>query len=694
MISSPYQNKNGQLLQQDFPDNTGGTNLVDSVFKIQPNQAAGGYNFDYVLTGGIRKRLGNPLINSTPDTNLETLGFGLYAPVSGTSKSVFRAAGTRFQLFNTTTPSFTALSQDTALASTTPFAASTSQNVQFVQFSTGTSDILWGAGGGATLPVGAYSTTKFTANGSSAPSGSFIATNHVSGSGHWSTGNYGQFYWAFTWVKKSTGAESNAAQDVTVTTTSSLTDTVSFTLTPPSDTTLYQYVNVYRSALDGTGANIAGFTTGNLIAQLPASATSFVDFGDLGNPDILLSTTVPRAANIILDNSTLPSGTYNTLALWGHRLCTSSGNSLYISDVNKSESWPLTNYITVPSGGPITALATISYTSPQANSLFELLVIFKERELWVLSPGATSDYTTWSLLKIDSVVGCPQQSLVVNAQGFLSWIDYRGIWLWDGTSKPIYCSRPLEPLFGTNGDLDKTQFANGCGAFFRRENQIVWYLSSKTYGTQKFAIKMDMRLTMLQIEQNLTGRTIDAILIQDVHTFPVYASMSYIPLNGQNEQLVLGDNAGYCYFGSNSYADGANSNYGFRYLTAPLNCGDPNTNKQFEKVVVWVQDIGTWNLYLDYWSNFRTDTASMSTQGVPLSTEAQTAAVWDIALYDTSYWDSYAPNVVPIVFNLQAGTANSAQGGAIQLQFRNDNANQPIVIHGFSVIYGVLGGIT
>lgn len=686
MNNSPLQNKNGQLLQQDFADNTGGINLVDSVFKISPNQAAGGYNFDYILTGGIRKRLGAPKINSIADGALYSLGFGLLAPVSGLSKSVFRAADRRLELFDTSTPSFTNLTQDTAAASSTPFASGSTQDVQFVQFSSGTSDILWGAGGGAALPVGAYSTSKFTANGVAVPTGTFSTAVNSHNSGSWTAA--GIYYYAVVYRKGSTLALSNAVLDV-IATTVNTDDTVTITIGAVPDQTLADQIWIYRSARSG----VSGFTTGNLIAQLASSATSFVDKGDLGNPDILLSQNIPRSANVILDNSPLPSGTYNTLALWGHRLCTASGNSLYISDVNKSESWPLTNYITVPSAGPITALATISYTSAQANSLFELLVVFKEREVWVLNPGASNNYTTWSLLKIDSNVGCPQQSLVVTAQGFLAWIDWRGVWLWDGTSKPIYCSRLIESLFGTNGDLDKSKFNEAFGVFFRRENQIKWFLSSKTFGEQKFSIKMDVRLTLLQIEQNLQGRTVDGVFIPDTHPNPYYAGMSYVPLNGQNEQLVLGDSSGFCFFDANGYSDGG-SDYSFKYLTAPLHCGDPNTIKQFQKVVIWVQDVGNWNLYLDYWTDYKTAADFQTTQALPVSTENQSASLWDIASFDLSSWDSYAPSLVPLIFNLQAGSANSTQGSAIQLQFRNETANQPITIHGFSIMYSTQGGVT
>lgn len=676
---------NGQLKQADFMDNVGGVNLTDSVFKIKENQAAGGLNWDYVLAGGIRKRPGSPKINSVADSQLYSLGFGQWAPVSGATKYLFRAAGTKLQLFDTDTPVLTALTQDTAAVNSTPYTSGSTQAVQFTQFSNGVSDVLWTAGGGASGLIGAYSTTKYTANGVQPPTGTFSTAVNAHNSGSWTAA--GTYFYALVYRKAGTAVFSNAALDVSATTVNT-DDTVTLTIGSVPDQTLIDQIWVYRSTRSG----VTGFTTGSLIAELASSVTSFVDKGELGNPDILSSQNVPRIASTILDNSPLPSGTYNTLALWGHRLVTSSGSSLYISDVNKSESWPLTNYITVPSAGKITAHAVISFTSPQANSLQELLVIFKEREVWVLSPGSASDYTTWTLLKIDNV-GCPQQSLVVYAQGYIAWIDWRGVWLWDGTSKPIYASRLVEPLFGTNGDLDKSKFNVACGAFFRRENQIVWYLSSLTYGEQKYSLKLDVRLTLAGVDQALTGRTLEAVLIPDVHAFPIYASFAFVPQNGANEQMVLGDSSGFCYFASNSNSDGS-ADYQFRYLTPPLHCGNPNVQKQFHKVIAWVESIGDWSLYLDYWSDYNMSVDTQSTIGIPMPAGSQTAALWDIATWDVSYWDSYTTKLVPLVFNLQAGTSNNAQGVAIQLQFRNDTAEQPIKIHGFSVIYSDLGGIT
>ena len=686
MLQQVVSNKNGQLFQSDFANNVGGINLTDSVFKIQDTQAAGGYNFDYTLMGGIRKRLGPVKINTVASSTVRSLGLGLYAPASGTTKSVIRATDSVLQYEDTSAPSFTTLSQDTASAGTTPFTSGSTQTVCFSMFNNGSSNILWCAGGGATLPVGAYSLSKFTQNGVASPTGSFSATLNTHNSGSWTAA--GLYFYAIVYRKASTQAFSNAALDVSATTVNTDdTVTLNFTGLTGLDTTLMDKIYVYRSARSG----VSGFTTGNLIATLASTATSFVDKGDLGNPDILSSQNIPRANNIVLDNSTLPAGTYNSVTLFKRRLVTAQNSTLYLSDLNKSESWPTTNVITLPSAGNITGLAAISFTSPQAQSLDEILVIFKEREMWVITGD---DYTTWVLKFIDQV-GCPDQSLVALANGFLAWIDFRGIYLWDGTSKPTYCSRLLEPLFARDGDLDKTKLALGTAEFFRRENQIIWYLSSKTYGEQKFSIKMDLRLTLPQIEQTLTGRNLDAVLITDTYQFPIYAAMSYIPTGGAQEQVILGDGSGFTYYASNGYDDGGTA-FPFTYLSPPLCMGDPNTKKKFHKVVVWVTDLGNWNLELDYWTDYKAPTSANATsQSLPLTTENQTgAALWDVAFWDTAYWDSFSNNVVPLVFNLQSGSFNSTEGSAIQVQFKNANANQPIVIHGYSIMWSPQGGIT
>lgn len=463
MLVQIQPNKSGQFFQTDFGDNTGGTNLADSVFKITDNQASGGYNFDYILTGGIRKRLGPQTINSSPDSQVRTLGFGLYAPASGLIKALMRAAGTKLQLFDTGAPLFTPLMDDTAGAGSNPFVLGSTQTVNFSQFNNGVSNILWMAGGGATLPIGAYSQTNYTTNGASPAAGTLIATDAsspvvlkdltftkntppagstilikliggavagsevvtvsgttitikiqdgsstanqintayglvsaatslvtcsvsgtgsnsqnigrvaISSAGTWpSTSTYA---YTIVYRKLSTQGLSNASLDVTATLLKT-TDTVYLDLSGLTglDTTLVDEIFIFRSAAAGA----VNFTTGSLIAQIPSTQTSYVDTGP--TTDLASAQNIPRNGNLLLDNSVLPAGTYNALTMFKRRLVTSQNSTLYLSDLNKSESWPASNVITVPSAGNITGLAVISFTSPQAQTLDEILVIFKERE--------------------------------------------------------------------------------------------------------------------------------------------------------------------------------------------------------------------------------------------------------------------------------------------------------------------------
>jgi hypothetical protein len=675
----------GQIQVTPYFDNTGGLNISDSLFRVTENQSVGGFNYNFLLTGGFQSRLGMQKINAVADTQLKTLGLGLYN-TQQSAKDVIRAAGTKIQVVDTDTPSFTDLSEDTSTASTDFLTSGSSQTVSFAQFNTALSNILWAAGGGMDLPRGVYSTSKATKNGADPATGSFTATRSATGGSWTATGTY---FWAVVLRKAGTQAESNAVLDVSAT-ISATSDkvTINFSGLTGLDTTKYDEILLYRSSVGGA----SGFTAGNLVKTLPSTTVSFVDKGNIGNPDELLTQNVARTGNVVLDNSVLPSGTYNVITLFKRRLVTATGSTLYLSDINKSESWPLTNYITVPSGGVITALAVISFTSPQAQSLDEILVIFKEREVWVLTGN---DYTDWSLKFIDQT-GCVDQSLIVVANGFLSWIDFRGIYLWDGSSKPIYCSRLLEPLFSRNGDLDKTKLSIGNGEFLRKENTIIWYLSNKTYGEQKYAIKMDLRLTLPRIEQQLTGRNLDAVLIQDTYSMPIYASLSYIPSSASDEMMIVGDDAGYVYFASDAYTD-AGSAIKFTYKTKPLDQSAPNVNKMYHKVIVWVSNIGDWDLSLDYWTDFKTADSVKSTRTLPLSSDQQTSlALWDIAIWDVAIWDDFvpSPSIKPVIFNLEPGVSNNNQGTALQLQFRNENPDEPVQVHGFSVHWSEMGGIT
>lgn len=664
--------KAGQFIETSYFDNIGGLNTSDSPFKVTDEQATGGLNFEYALTGAVQKRRGALAINTVADTQLKTRGIDIFNTTVGT-KTVIRAADRKIQAVDVDAVSFTNLSRDTVAAETDVFPVSTSLTTAFAQYNTDTVSLLNFAGNLDGI-YSVYSPTKYTKNGSVAPAGSLTGAVTALGGSFQTTG---VFRYAVSYTKASTLAESNAEFSTSFT-VANVTDSVNLTFSALTsiDTTTYSKINVYRSAVGGS----EDFTTGDLIASLTLPVTSYTDTGTA----TALSVSVPRADSLVLDNSTLPTGTYNTVALWKRRLVTAQGSVLYFSELNVPESWPTVNTITIPSGGPITAVAVISFNTDFGND--EYLAVFKERELWLVKGNDYSDVT----LSFIDAVGCPSQSLIAIANGFLTWIDFRGIYLWDGAGKPVFTVRPIDNLFAIDGDLDKSLLQYGSASYFRNRNMVYWFLSSKTYGENSFVIKMDLRLTMADINSTLTGRILDGVFVFDNLAQPVYACKAYLPSASSDERMIIGDDTGFIYSAYQQFSD-ASSAIDFNYITPFLDLGSPNVAKRFNKVVVWVESMGDWNLTLDYWSGYRTSLLEKSTLQAPISTESQgTAAIWDVAFWDLAYWDDYSPQLTGVVFNLN-NTQGNSEGDCIRLRLRQAGIDQPVTIYGYSVFWNEKG---
>lgn len=665
------QHQENQFIQADFFDNTGGINNTDAPFRVQPGQSIAGSDYDYLATGGLQKRFAATLLNSVADTQTRSLGFALNNSTSG-SKTLLRAAGTKLQSVDTSSGACTNISDDLASPSSNFFTST--QPVVFSQFNTQTASVTWAAGGGlASGVVLGYNGTKATKNGSNVATGS-LTDSTVSGTQNLPTGTY---IYAIALVKGSTGAVSNAALDHSVSVTNGAGNVVriSFTSLTSLDTTKYTSIRVYRSVISG----VTGFTTGDLIGTVASTATHFDDDGSISGTAV----NVPRAGNTILDNSVLPSGTYNTISTWKRRLVTAQNSTIYISDLDKPESWPTPNFITIPSGGNITALGIISFSTPTSATTDEFLVIFKERETWVLTGSSITD---WALKFVD-FVGCPAQPLLVTANGFLAWIDYRGVYLWDGSYKPIYCSRLIEYDFGNDGDIDLSKLTKGWGTFFKKQNEIIWYISSIDLGEQKLGLKLDVRLTYPTIGNALAGRVLDGIFIKDSSPVPLYAGLATLPNTA--ETFYSGDNSGYIY----KLYDNINSDNGtaipFSIRMRSEDFGKPGVTKRFHKVVVWCRDSTLNDLILNYWTTYKTDDAHMSTQRAQV-TSAVTNAYWDQATWDTVYWDASLVTYSPVVFNL-GQPSGGVEGDALTLEFSQPSANSPITIAGYTVYYTVAG---
>ena len=670
----------GQKLQADYFQNLEGLNNSDSPFIVSDGTAANGSrNYEYTEMGSIQKRLGLELINTTADVQLEVRGLSIRNAVDST-QNVIRAAGTKIQEVNIDTAVFTDLTEDTAAAGSDFLSASTTVPVSDAMFSTTDTDILWLAGGGMADIYGAYSATKATKNGTEQPEGNINLT--LGGGGSFASA--GTYFYSVAFQKASTGAVSNATLDVSVAvTTTSNSVNVDLTSITNVDTTKFDEIHIYRSATGGS----QGFTTGDLVTKAISTATSFTDTGTAE----LTTQNIPRAGNTVLDNSDLPEGNFDFVVRFQRRLVTAKDNTVYISDLNKSESWPLINRIELNSGGPITGLGVVSRGTNYTDSSEEILVVFKENEVYSITgtgvvTGGILDYT----LKFIDVEGCASHRTIVAANGYLLWINRRGIFMWDGIGKPIYASKQIENFFELEGDLDLTKLNLGWGRYVQRKNQVIWHLSHDIYGEQKFTLKLDLRLSIPRINQNLAGRILPAVFIPDTQDIGLYAGQAYYPTGGARELYVVADQQGFVY---RHYAvqNDSGSGIDFEYVTPFLDQDNVGVRKSYERVIAWVDRLGDWDLTLDFWTDYRQSEGEASTKAVPIQGAAGNAAsLWDVGIWDEAFWDDFATDFRPIVFNLKS-TRNNTLGDAIKLRFKQLGANEPVRIKGYSVVYTEMG---
>jgi hypothetical protein len=613
-------------------------------------------------------------LNSIADTQLKTLGLHYYHSADTTdTRTPIRCAGTKIQSLNLDTGALTNIAADTAAASTAFLDVLSTQPVVssgFISPANGTQ--LWLAGGGLSTLAG-YNGTNVTYNGTAAPTGSVGASVNTSAGGTWTAA--GVYYWSILFRKRSSQALSNAALDVTATTVN-LADTVTlnFTTVTNIDTTLYDKIYVYRSTLSG----VSGFTTGSLVAQLDSTTTSYIDTGS----SISSAQVVPRAGGTT-DNSVLPSGTYNTVCTFKRRLITAAGSTIYLSDTNKSESWPIANTITIPSGGSILAVCPIGVNSEVTTGADEYLLIFKEKELWILTGTSADD---WELV-FNSRVGAIGQASIVPMTGFVAWLAQNGIFVFDGSGKPIRISKPINSLWETDGDLDKTKLTYAWGVYFEKTNEVIWRVSHRIKGEQKLSIKMDMRLTVPVVSQNTENREADGVFILDTDSNAFYAGCSFRP-SSYDEKFLTGDALGFVY---NNFVS-ISANVGFDYETRPLDMDMPEHNKRFKRVLVWVERITPDDLTLYYWSDYKQRAEYQSKMSEPMApAKGSTPSLWDIAYWDINYWDDYVPDIGVVEFNLHSND-NNVEGSALKLKFEQ-LTTAPVRIHAFAVEWDDLGPI-
>lgn len=679
--------REGQLIVEDFFLNTGGLNTADSPFVVKPNQATDGRNFDYIKRGGVQRRAGHGKLNSVANAQVRSLGIALWDKPA-TAKKVIRAAGTKIQNFDVNAFTFTNLTEDTAVAGSSFLPGTSTHPVNSVMYNSPTSGVLWMDGGGMSRIYGTYNgTTKVTENGVPLITASSFTATPVGSGGTLQSGTY---RWVLVFHKASTAALGNATTTVEVGATTVANDSVNLAWTiTNNDTTKYDKIYIYRSSLNGA----VGFTAGALVAIVNSSVTAYLDTG----ASVSGSEIVPRVNNLLLDNSPLPTGIYDTLTLFKRRLVTANGSTVYFSDINKPESWPTYQAITVPSGGAVTGLAVVSLTGESSSEIEEVLCVFKQTELWIISGDGIIDQSTslpnWSLKFVDNS-GTAVQSLVVPANGFLFWVSYRGVFMWNGRGKPVYCSQPIEDKFQRQGDIDKSKLVIGYGTYSQARGEVQWTLSSKSIGEQGIVLKLDLKLTLESSGDSLGNKQLSGVFTMDVPGPLFYAGVNCIVASDSTEETqYAGDASGFMY---TQYAasDGADAGVPvpFEYSTPYYDFGEPGTSKRFHKVVVWVLESGSYNLSMDFWANYGYKNQDSATRVLPISNVPEgSIALWDVAIWDVSLWGNFFPKVRALTYNIGSQTNNASEGDSFRFKLYNSGTNRQLLIYGFSVYYTEVG---
>lgn len=661
--------------RSDFFNNIGGLNSSDSAFMVNDNQCIDGNNFEYSKKGAIVRSRDKTKVNAIADTQTYTHGAAIHNTASGV-KTFVRFAGTKLQTVDIDNAIFTNVSNDTATPGSDFFSATSQVPAVGVNFNNNSANTLWVVGAGAANIIG-YNGTSVTTNGVSEPSGTFTA---VVGSLGGAFDTVGTYYYALVLRKTSTQALSNAALDQ-VAVIANTTDHVTLTFPTGVDATLYDEWYIYRSAVGG----VSDFTTGILVAQVAVGTTNYVDNGDVAVD--FSAEVVPRAGGTT-DNSVLPTGTYKTIVAFKRQLITSLNSTVYFSDFDKPESWPIDKNVTIPTGGPITAIGVIGFNAPITSNVDEYLVVFKESEMWVITGSGALDNTSGIydlLLQFVDSCGCPGQALIVPATGYIAWIDIRGPYVWGGAGKPIYIGRTIEDKFGFDGDIDKSKLYFGFGRLLRQKNQIVWYLSHRTKGENKYLLKLDLRLTVPSVGQALNDTIMEGVFAQGSSSISIYGGVSYL-VTSNTENFIIGDSLGFLYRMFYSYDEIGNP-IDFYYETKNFDLGVPTVAKQIHKIVVWVDESSSNDLTLYYWTNYLASLDDRSQLSETMENKREEkASIWDMAIWDVSRWDEYANKPKGLIYNLN-GQQNNNSGDAVRLRFVQTDAISPVTIHGFSIYW-------
>jgi hypothetical protein len=337
-----------------------------------------------------------------------------------------------------------------------------------------------------------------------------------------------------------------------------------------------------------------------------------------------------------------------------------AGNStypyrLYFSNDGDETTWDAADYIDIGDlTSPITTLAV----------LYGKLYVFTRRAMFELRGF---DRDTFQVNEVTLSTGCVGVKAVVKIDNNLVFWSDRGIYSFDGINVH-YLSQNLQT---TLEGLNYGRLPYIVAELYKAKNQVWFSTSTGSNSSNNQIICMTYKPT--QAEQG--GITEENV------AFAVYTGLAFNAFGIERSESSLDRLYGGGYTGLVFHQDVGTSDDGvgiaFKVKTPPIDMGAPEEFKRFRYIQLFNKQEGAYGLDISYSTDFG---LGGSTSTIQLLVDA---SLWGTLIWGVGKWGG-----TTIIRNR---VGFKASGHFMELTFTNSNADQPIVIKGFTMLAQMKG---
>ena len=323
---------------------------------------------------------------------------------------------------------------------------------------------------------------------------------------------------------------------------------------------------------------------------------------------------------------------------------------VYISNQGDPQTWGASDFFDVgqDDGQEITGLVT----------LYDRMFIFKTRSIYQLSGTSIGNF------RVDLVsqnVGCISGWSLAVVENAILFLSDRGFYEFTGSVPALISDKIQTTLLALN--TGRTQFSHG--THYKRRFQYWCAVSNGSSTTHNLVLVYDY---LQKAWTKFTGINANAFGIEQTTN----SSMERL-YHGDYSSIVFNQDSGNVDDDSTQTAISAN------FTTHPIDMGSPELFKRFRYLRMFFDQQGTYNVTVSYLTDFGTQGTSTSVS----QSLSGTQSLWGTMTWGVSLWGGAA--IIRPRANLRAS------GHHIEVTVANNSANQPFVLHGFSILARIKG---